>query len=1011
MRAITAACLIVLVVPAAGAQSLWTELPVPSAALTLLDVPLDVARPLAMLRAIRVRQSIERKDDALPPPMLELERLLADLEQVEVQIARLGTRGVSLSMAKTNTERDSVKDWCDVVGLRLRERRGVYTVEADRDDDAVALRKRLAAAGMNIEAAAARLNAGDVVTLTPAVVALPSPLPLDVWSRVVFERPLPARSVFGAVIRDRRAALLFHGLASMSAGTRAFVVAHPELLRHFYTDTAGAVAAFGSALRFEGGEIVLPGGADARALWEAFLDERLTQHEKVARRLFDHDSGRLAYFVHTIDQLDSPHRAFALGLWIKDAGIRLDRLRALYSTFVGVESNWSVAEHPFARPLYDPGMLLTAVHVRPGGEPANPAFRKFWDQGLDGIDLPSPDARLRDIAEDGFIDAAWLVERVIAALAGERKALMERLLFGQRVFGDTPVAALPHVLTAVRAHGRYPALMLLLERSGVQRPETFAAAARAALALEGIESPAQAVPLLSQFQGALGVLDRAVRSGALRGEDADELVTSLSALAVTGDGYRGTLLRWLDEQVRPRLPAPDQTSLDARVLRAIADGAEAGAPFDWEGTTYVPDVNAASLRGLEAVRAKQGGNSLDALLAVSRELAGLRQPSLSLPDVKTRATSLRAAAAKLAAPRPWPDLPEDLPEPKKILDRAVRDLSNIKKPKDLDKVERILAPVVDLVDFLLGETLMALAYAPVVGEASTLLGPAADMSHRHDFGLTAKAGSGTVVKRTAWTKPKFDSAAVGGQGLLGSAFGIDLTLAKKQLRRLVIDRLPTPRLNANDATVFTETVALTNPRELTTAELRAIGATIVRGRARVRAAGSDDAALAALANTVAMSDTRRSVLSWTPATAASSAEALFSMSELFWLGADAQTPVSGAWGTTHEPLEGCYCKRFPSAGAWEGLSGRPGGLQMGSAVPDLNLRVAELMAELKVPAALFGPVLAYATQDFIDGAPALYDDDWAGIVQFAGQLSRERIEDYVAALVAAGPVREADRQP
>ena len=84
---------------------------------------------------------------------------------------------------------------------------------------------------------------------------------------------------------------------------------------------------------------------------------------------------------------------------------------------------------------------------------------------------------------------------------------------------------------------------------------------------------------------------------------------------------------------------------------------------------------------------------------------------------------------------------------------------------------------------------------------------------------------------------------------------------------------------------------------------------------------------------------------------------------------------------------------------------------MGSAVPDLNLRVAELMAELKVPAALFGAVLAYATQDFIDGAPALYDDDWAGIVQFAGQLSRERIEDYVAALVAAGPVREADRQP
>jgi hypothetical protein len=88
------------------------------------------------------------------------------------------------------------------------------------------------------------------------------------------------------------------------------------------------------------------------------------------------------------------------------------------------------------------------------------------------------------------------------------------------------------------------------------------------------------------------------------------------------------------------------------------------------------------------------------------------------------------------------------------------------------------------------------------------------------------------------------------------------------------------------------------------------------------------------------------------------------------------------------------------------LSGRPGSLQAGTAVVDMNLRVAEHLAELGVPASLFGAVLAYATQDFIDTAPALYDDDWAAIVQFAGQLSRERIEDYVAALVAAGPVRE-----
>jgi hypothetical protein len=76
-------------------------------------------------------------------------------------------------------------------------------------------------------------------------------------------------------------------------------------------------------------------------------------------------------------------------------------------------------------------------------------------------------------------------------------------------------------------------------------------------------------------------------------------------------------------------------------------------------------------------------------------------------------------------------------------------------------------------------------------------------------------------------------------------------------------------------------------------------------------------------------------------------------------------------------------------------------------VPDLTLRVAEHLAALKVPAALFPGVMALATQDFIDGAPPIFDDDWVGIVGYAGRLSREMVQDYVAAVVAAGPVREA----
>ena len=70
----------------------------------------------------------------------------------------------------------------------------------------------------------------------------------------------------------------------------------------------------------------------------------------------------------------------------------------------------------------------------------------------------------------------------------------------------------------------------------------------------------------------------------------------------------------------------------------------------------------------------------------------------------------------------------------------------------------------------------------------------------------------------------------------------------------------------------------------------------------------------------------------------------------------------------------------------------------------MTLRVAEHMAALNVPAALVPAVMALATQAHIDTAPPLYADDWLGVVSHVQQMSRETVEDYVAAVVAAGPV-------
>jgi hypothetical protein len=995
------------------AQSAWPGLPVPTASLALVDVTLDHGRTLVAQRLIRVLHSAPREGD-IAPEVLAFERLLTDLDAFEHEALRTGTRGLSLAMATNATERAVLQDVLKVLGLRLRERRGIYSVEANRDDEAVRLRKRLDSAGIDTAGIEKSLNEGQTVMPKPAVTILPSPIPHDVWESAVFARQIPPGALFSSIIRDRQASLLFHGLASMTPGARAFLAAHPELLQRLYRGGAEALAAFGGSLHLErDGRISLPGGAEATELWEALTEERLERSDRFIRSLFERDAGRLAYFLDAITHLDTPHQRFALGLWIHDRGIRLDRLRALYRVFVDIEPKLSVVLLPFARPQYDPAILLELVAVGPQGDPASPSYRRLWDKAFDGVDLPRPGAReLTEIAEDGIVDAAWLAEHLLEGLFTDRRGRLECLTFGQRVFASAPPGELEDVLVALRAFGRFPALMMTIERIGVRRPATYARAARRARELEDVADRSLAVPVLAQFQGALAILERIARTGSVPAARLDDLVSSLAGLPVSNGQYEGALASWLDRELLPSLPSnasDGDRRLELNLLTALAEKGESTAPFEWEGTQYVPDVTGASLRDLIAVRAKQGGNSLDAVLAIARTATAFESDDLTLESLKTHTASLKADAGALVAARAWPDAPDDVPDTREVLDRVLRDLGKISKPKDVSKSRRIARPVVHHADYLLGETLVALAYAPQLGNPADLLGPQADLSHRHSFGLTERPG--VLGVRRAWQSTGVDTGQKVGQAYGNSLFGLDLILSSKRLRRLSTDTVPNEsRLNSNDSNAFVNVLALLNPRELRNEDLASIGSAMARGRARLRAAAADAGSLDELAGIVSMSAARRQLISWTMQQEPERVEFLFSPAELFWLGREERFDRLDAWGTSFEPLSGCFCLRFPTPGSWDRRAGRPGGSQLGAAIPDLTLRVAEHLTALKVPVALFPGVLAMATQDFIDNAKALYEDDWQGVVGHADHLSREMIEDYVAAVVAAGPVRLASSQ-
>ena len=86
------------------------------------------------------------------------------------------------------------------------------------------------------------------------------------------------------------------------------------------------------------------------------------------------------------------------------------------------------------------------------------------------------------------------------------------------------------------------------------------------------------------------------------------------------------------------------------------------------------------------------------------------------------------------------------------------------------------------------------------------------------------------------------------------------------------------------------------------------------------------------------------------------------------------------------PVNGCLCTRLLRPFLWPALSGRP---QLGLAaaiMPDVNFRVAILLKELDLPAALAKVVLSAAIQDFVDEARPTDDGDWLSLSKAARSI-------------------------
>ena len=348
------------------------------------------------------------------------------------------------------------------------------------------------------------------------------------------------------------------------------------------------------------------------------------------------------------------------------------------------------------------------------------------------------------------------------------------------------------------------------------------------------------------------------------------------------------------------------------------------------------------------------------------------------------------------------------PEARAILRKSADDLSRAVRNKDVRRGPRLGEPLLELSDTLLAQAMLSFAYAAALGDPDGTILLADDVSRRHDFGFAVKDGE--IRARTAWMQPRQEVSPGSPWHVTGSLLGMDVALAPLALRRVNFDQIvEAPRLTSNQREAFAISVALINPFQLRDEDRDTIVGAVDRGRKRL-AALTDPADIDVIANELAFSGARRRALKWTLAHERERMGNLISLTEFLVLGGAALDQLS-AWGMSMLPTVGCLCSRLTPPGRWLTLMGRP---QLGitaAGMADLNLHVALRLKELELPAALARVVLSAAMQDFIDEVKPTDEADWITMMRTAQRLTREQVEDFVAAATAAGPLMPDNQSP
>jgi len=860
----------------------------------------------------------------------------------------------------------------------------------------------------------AQLRAGGATSET-----IPLPLSPRVWIDVVFGGKATPETLVSAILQSRSASLLYCGLLSLDDDTRAWIASQPDLIADVVARRPAAFLAAAPGLRVTSDGVRVPGGALAEPAWQALVGRRPKETTDFVRALLASGDGRLAYFFSAMAELTPPQIRLALNLESPDVAARIDAARRLSAVFQRLWTGRTIEQRAFTRPSLDPALLLAELSVSGKGQPSVPGTQAFWNAVFDESRSEPPHRDARAALDGGEpADFAWLSEQVFKGDLGEQRGRYVMVLFASRRVDRVTSDTARDAVDVVRAVATYPALVTALERARVSDLAVFAGAVRKATELSTIPVDRAFRPLV-QFQGGLALVTRAASRGSLSPEAVSRLVSSLSAIAISERGdYEGRVVtwlgNWLDDEARAtgRLPVsavapsagPDDDVFEAApgpieqaVLRLLAGPTAAEPRFiDWEGTRYrLGLARAEALRMMKALGESPRPylSSASSIVVIADALAA---QGLTREGLQQHAQAL-AHLAKVDAADGSEDSGGGVLVRYRDLTASVQRTA---RAGDLRAAARLAPTLRLLADDFLASGLMEVVYAAAIGPRDGVSVSASDAAMQHDFGLQSGVGPSAP-----WRLPVQGSDAAQRWRLAGSLLGLDVALADFSLVKLSLGFPPRrPTLNDLDRRAFTEAVALVEPGSLTDGDRDAITAAIGKGRTKLERVRTLEESHA-IADETRLSAPRRTLLAWTVAHDPGRLAVFLSPSELLWLGLG-NVPLEGlhAWGAPAAARLGCLCLQVVDRRPWESFAGRWNTGMAASAFPDLNLRLAELLSDLHMPAPLLGAVLTSATLDFVNGVTSRDGDDRRGLVEFVQALRVDRLEQYLALLTTDGPL-------